>query len=662
MAIREDQKLQVQEATDIVALIGEHVALHKKGREWVAVCPFHDDHRPSMTISPVKQIFKCFSCGAGGDVFSWLTRYQRMTFPEALAHLAQRAGIQLQRTASTDQDGSAGASQDNRRPLLEASARALECFRAFLRHAEHGAAARQYMEQRRILPDSIEGFQIGCAPDRWDGLLTMIRRNDWDIDAFDRAGALTKRSSGDGHYDRFRNRLIFPICDDIGRPIAFGGRRLSEEDEPKYLNSPETVLFNKSATLYGLHLSKQQIIAQRTAVVVEGYTDVIACHQAGLKNVVATLGTALTEQHARQLRRYADKVVLIFDPDEAGQQAADRAVEAFLSGDLDVAVAVLPQMLDPAALLAEPDGLARWRLAVDQATDALEFQFQRVRGQLEETATISGRQRIAEEHIRRLASLGLNRQGPIRRSMIVQKLAQMLHLSEPQVNALLKQKGTGQHPRRVDGEQVTDNRQEPICQGKDEVASTDSAPRINALRRAEQQLIGALLRQPALFHQTLDDGRTLRDAVKPRDFVTHERKQLYEQVYSRLSRDDGLSLRALVADLGSAHEQDLVDLATGAEAEMEKLCASDEERLVVALRGAAETIRGYHQDQDYARMRGQLLSDQGSDQGSELPGDRVDTAAGNVHGADGRDGLLREMVQQRRANRRPSSIGRSRSP
>jgi len=206
----------------------------------------------------------------------------------------------------------------------------------------------------------------------------------------------------------------------------------------------------------------------------------------------------------------------------------------------------------------------------------------------------------------------------------------------------MKRMETSRRPRHDDVRNVTDKRPEPVFQVKDEVASTHSAPRINALQTAEQQLIGALLRQPALFHHTLDDGKLIHDAVRPEDFVTQTSRRLYEQVYTRLSRKDHLSLRALVADLGSDHEQDLVDLATGTEADMERLCAGSEERLVVAFRGAAETIRGYHRDQDYSRIRGRL----------------IDTPVGHDDPADGRERLLREMVQNRRENRHPARIGR----
>jgi len=216
---------------------------------------------------------------------------------------------------------------------------------------------------------------------------------------------------------------------------------INDKSEAKYLNSPETVLFNKSATLYGLHLAKRSIIASREVVVVEGYTDVIACHQVEHQNVVAALGTALTMTHVQQIRRIADRVVLVFDADEAGQRAADRAVEIFFSSPVDVGVVILPDGMDPDELISSTDGPACWQRLIAAAVDALEYQFSRIRHQFEAEKTLSGRQRLCEDFIRRLAQMGLASQSIVRRAMVVQKLAELLHIREHQVDAMLKQQG-----------------------------------------------------------------------------------------------------------------------------------------------------------------------------------------------------------------------------
>ena len=358
---RDDLKRQVQEATDIIELIGEQVTLRPKGKEFAGLCPFHEDRNPSMFVSPQKQIYKCFVCGAGGDVFSFAMNYHKLSFPEALKVLGERAGIQIK---DTHQQGDPGQ-PTVRQKLSEANKCACTFFQRQYQHEQTGAKVRDYVAKRGINDQMLDAFQIGYAPDSWDQFAQYLQQRHLPVEDFVDAGLVSPRSSGGGLFDRMRHRLIFPICDALGRPIAFGGRILpdgtiDDKNEAKYLNSPETPLFNKSATLYGLHLAKQTILQTRTAVIVEGYTDVVACHQHGVRNVVATLGTALTKEHAHALRHFAEKVVLIFDADDAGQKAADRAVEVFIGGSLDVTIAVLPNRMDPDELLALPDGQAQW--------------------------------------------------------------------------------------------------------------------------------------------------------------------------------------------------------------------------------------------------------------------------------------------------------------
>ena len=337
---------QVRAASDIAEVVGEHVSLKPKGREFVGLCPFHDDRRPSMAVVPSKQIFKCFACGAGGDVFGFVMRYHGMDFPEALKYLAERAGIELRpRRADRGAAAPAGSPVYSKRDIVDANAAAAAFFRAIFEHESHGAAAREAAERRGFDAETIEAFGIGASPDRWDGLVQWIASKGLDESLFIEAGLLKKRDNG-GCYDAMRNRLIFPIRDQIGRAIAFGGRRINDEDEPKYLNSPESALFSKSTALFGIDRAARAIQAERTAVVVEGYTDVIACHRAGVCNVVGTLGTALTTGHAVVLRRLCERVVLLFDGDEAGRRAADRAMEVLFAEDIDIQVARLDEATD----------------------------------------------------------------------------------------------------------------------------------------------------------------------------------------------------------------------------------------------------------------------------------------------------------------------------
>ncbi len=294
---------RVKDATDIVRLVGEHVALRPKGREYMGLCPFHDDHSPSMHVVPHKQFYKCFSCGAAGDVFKFVQDFLKMDFPEALEFLADRAGITLERRKRQEQDADAPADSISKKDLFAANAMAASFYRAMLKH-EQGVAGRAVIERRGISREMVEEFQLGVSPDRWDGLILTAQKQGFSAGLLGAAGLIKAREGSNGHYDAFRNRVMFPICDRTGRVIAFGARKIKDEDEPKYLNSPETRLFNKSGTLYALHLALRTIQQTRTAIITEGYTDVIACHQGGFPNAVATLGTAMTHaEHAAELRR-----------------------------------------------------------------------------------------------------------------------------------------------------------------------------------------------------------------------------------------------------------------------------------------------------------------------------------------------------------------------
>ena len=450
-ARQSDDKERVRDASDIVRVVGEHVALRARGREYVGLCPFHDDHKPSMTVVPHKQIFHCFTCGAGGDVFSFIQKYHRMEFREAMVYLAERAGITLS-AGPGEGDEPRGPS---RADLVQANATACGFFRAILRHEEHGVAARELIERRGISEEMVEAFAIGAAPNRWDGLLMTIRGKQLSPEDFAEAGLLKARE--DGFYDTFRNRLIFPIHDQIGRVIAFGGRRVDDADEPKYLNSPESRLFDKSSTLYGLHHASRAIQSQRTAIVTEGYTDVIACHQAGFENVVATLGTALTAGHGRVLRRLCDTVVLLFDSDEAGQKAADRAVEVFFAEPVDVKIATLGEASakDPDELLKTPGGADVFRSAIAGAADVFAFRFDRLRLRLKDAGATQTAQAI-EQELARLAELGLSDLPPLRRQLVIRHLARIAGVSEEMIRSTMPAGRGGERRARRGGDAPPD--------------------------------------------------------------------------------------------------------------------------------------------------------------------------------------------------------------
>ena len=372
----------VKERADIVDVVGEHVVLKKKGREFVGVCPFHDDKSPSMTVSPAKQFYYCFSCGAGGNAIKFLMELQRQSFSDVVLELARKYQLPVETVEGPQQERL--RQQLSRRDQLHRVLRlAAGWFRGQLRSPD-GAAALTYLRQSRSLSETtIEAFGLGYAPERWDGLLQHLQQVEGLApELLMEAGLVVPRKGGDGFYDRFRHRVMVPISDRQGRIIGFGGRSL-DGGEPKYLNSPETEVFEKGKHLFGLDKAVNAIRKDDRAVVVEGYFDVIALHAAGITNAVAALGTALSSQQITQLCRCCDgkRLILNFDTDGAGVRAAQRAIgeveQLALQGQLELRVLQLPAGKDPDEFLKD-HGAGEYRSLLDQAPLWLDWQIDQV--------------------------------------------------------------------------------------------------------------------------------------------------------------------------------------------------------------------------------------------------------------------------------------------
>ncbi len=345
---------EVRTRTDLVSVVERYVTLKRAGRQLKGLCPFHQEKTPSFVVSPEIGYWKCFgSCGEGGDVFKFVQKIENLTFPEALERLALQAGVTLtSRTprASPAGTGEAAAPSEagSKDRLRYINGLALRFYREVLARSP---VARDYLQERGLAHAAQESFQLGFVADEWDGLCRFLTRNGVSLADAEKAGLVTVGERG--AYDKMRGRLVFPILDVHERPIAFGGRLIGEAkpNQPKYWNSPETPLFSKGKEMYGLWRARKAIAAQERAVVVEGYTDVIACHQAGFENVVATLGTSLTEEHVQTLARLASVVLLAFDADSAGLKAAGRAAQIFETQEVDVRVLDMPEGEDPDSLL-----------------------------------------------------------------------------------------------------------------------------------------------------------------------------------------------------------------------------------------------------------------------------------------------------------------------
>ncbi|UCF95264.1 MAG: DNA primase, partial [Desulfobacterales bacterium] len=312
--IPEDKIAEIRNAVDIVDIVSEVVLLKKAGRNFLGLCPFHAEKTPSFSVSPDKQIYHCFGCGAGGSAFNFLMQHEGLSFPEAVQSLARRYGIDIPTERLSREQNKRIRQREN---LLTINRQALEFFCQALRDSAGGKSAMAYLQKRGIMPEIIDRFGLGYAPNGWRNLVDFFSQRKSSLDLVEKSGLIVSQKNRNGFYDRFRDRIIFPIIDLNMQVIGFGGRVL-DESLPKYLNSPETPLYNKSRSLYGLHQAKDKCRASDTVYIVEGYLDLLALHQNGIENTVATLGTALTADHVRLLRRYAGRMVLVYDSDEAG--------------------------------------------------------------------------------------------------------------------------------------------------------------------------------------------------------------------------------------------------------------------------------------------------------------------------------------------------------
>ena len=334
----EDLKRQA----DIVRIVQDYVTLKKAGANWVGRCPFHKETKPSFSVNAAKEIFYCFGCQKGGSVFTFVMEIERLTFPEAIKVVAEKSGVALPKMVD---DGRFEERKRESDQVIELNQWALAWWQDQLQ-ARSARAVRDYLTERGISEETSQTFKLGFAPDSWEALSTHLRQKGATQEQLEKSGLVVKKDEG-GSYDRFRGRLIFPVFDAQGKPIAFGGRTLDPDGEPKYLNSPETSAYTKGRHLYGLNLTRDDIRRQEFAILVEGYLDLIVPYQFGIRNVVASLGTALTIEQVKLIGRFARKVVVNYDGDRAGVQAAKRAIETILAEDIEVKVLVLPDNADP---------------------------------------------------------------------------------------------------------------------------------------------------------------------------------------------------------------------------------------------------------------------------------------------------------------------------
>jgi DNA primase len=360
---------QIRSANDIVDVIGSYIPLKRAGANWVALCPFHREKSPSFNVNPHRQIFHCFGCHKGGDVFRFVQDYESIGFMDSVKRLAERAKIPL----VFDSSPGAQAARQLKDVFLEMHEGLARRWQTALTNEAVGKVARDYLASRGVSEAAVAQFRVGFAPELWDDTVNWARSRKYNLAEVEAAGLVVRKEGSERFYDRFRGRLMFPICDEQGRVIAFSGRLLqSDAKAAKYVNSPETPIFTKSKVFYGLDKSRRAILDAGTAVVCEGQLDLIACFMAGIENVVAPQGTAFTADHARILKRYASEAVLCFDSDEAGQNAAIRSLDGLLQSGLAVRVATVPAPDDPDSFI-KANGPEAFQALINEAPGFFDF-------------------------------------------------------------------------------------------------------------------------------------------------------------------------------------------------------------------------------------------------------------------------------------------------
>jgi DNA primase len=518
-------KQQVKAASDIVAVVGSYVNLRPAGQTHKGLCPFHDDKRPSFDVDPRRQRYRCWACNKFGDVISFVQEIERVSYREALELLARRAGISLENLSRKPQGPS-------RASMLDVISWAAEQFQKCLLESPQAETARVYLGERRLTGETVRRFGLGFAPGTGGWLVGQTAAAKVSTELLETVGLIARRTEDRGYYDRFRDRVMFPIRDPQGRTVGFGGRILPSspyaDRAPKYYNSSETPLFSKSEQLYGIDQARQAIAKAGYLAVVEGYTDVMMAHQHGIANVVATMGTALNDRHVRKLRGLAPRVVLVFDADTGGDTGVDRAMEVFVSNDIDLRVATLPQGLDPCDLLVAR-GPEPFRAALEQATEVFEFKLQRVWA-AEASTGIEGRRRALEQVLTILAATPDERS--VKLELMVNRLAHRLNLKEETVWMRLRELRAARHRAA--------EKARPAAPPAPEEESSDE-PRAAPAPRLEIRLLEVLLANPDLV------GRA-RGEVKPEEMEHPGLRLLLECLYR-------LEAEGVQPDLDHLHER-----------------------------------------------------------------------------------------------------------
>jgi DNA primase len=559
--IPEDKVSEIKNAADIVDIVSESVLLKKTGKNFIGLCPFHTEKTPSFTVSPDKQIFYCFGCGTGGNVFSFLMKQEGLSFPDTARRLAKRYGIDLPiKPLSPDQKRKIS----EREGLLDINRRAMDFFHQALCRSTAGQAARSYLVHRGISQKTIEDFKLGCAPDGWDRLLNYFAGQRISPALIEKSGLILPRKNKSGYYDRFRNRIMFPIIDANMQVIGFGGRVL-DDSLPKYLNSPETPVYNKGRSLYGIQQAKEKCRDAGTVFIVEGYLDLLALYQHGIENSVATLGTALTSDHVRLLTRYAGRMVLVYDSDEAGIRSAQRCIgtfwrehvdfrrqDVFSEEKADTHILVLPAGHDPDSYVFE-HGPEAFLEAASKAPGIITFLMDRAVDK--HGLSTEGKIRIISELQQSLAAIN----DRVAQALYIRQLAERTGIAETAI--LERIRDIAAEKSRSGSRGVPTNAPLPGLQTHDAKESALGASEPEGVftgSRIERQIIAMMIQFPEILPDVnnyklleLFNNDTLKSIGES---ILEFNPTSADQVSELMSQVDDRQIQALIASLAMGDE------------------------------------------------------------------------------------------------------------
>ena len=520
-----DRVKMVKEASDIVDVIGSYISLRPAGQQtFKGLCPFHDDHRPSFDVDPKRGRYRCWSCGKYGDVITFVQEYEKVEFAEALEILAKRAGINLEKSENLVQNRLRGS-------MLDSVRWASDQYHQCLQESPLAAEARSYLSSRGLEDEIIRQFGLGFAPRRGDWLLELAHNDGVDVGMLEQVGLIGRKTDKPGLYDRFRDRIMFPIRNVLGNTVGFGGRIMPSspfvDKAPKYYNSSDSPLFSKSEQLYGIDQARNAIGKVGYLAVVEGYTDVMMAHQMGVGNIVATMGTAINARHLRQLRRWTSKVVLVFDADAGGEQGVDRALELFVTNDMDLAIATLPEGLDPCDMLLN-DGPEAFQEVLKGAVDALEFKLSSILAEISrDGASVETKRKATDSILSVLARIPVESSpsSQLKMQLMLGRIGKRLGLSEETLKNRVNELRPKTESRKVDTNTINtteeSRRAKPVPEEKELVEVLLANP--DLVFRARQDLSIDDLNHPGLrqivsiLFDLLDEKRTPDlDAVRAR--------------------------------------------------------------------------------------------------------------------------------------------------